>query len=178
MLPRCTLLNSNRNAAIQRRLRTRTEASSLATSPRPTVLRVEQAGFPNISVIAEIFVSLNHSPLIVGPFVGVGHASEQATSSRKARKYICRACSYSADLRKVVMKHGLYLRQQIQLPSAWVDLAIKIGQTDMRKPRQNFRREIPSWTLPEFQRNSASAYTVTRVKSSNCETENYLPNMA
>ena len=52
----------------------------------------------------------------------------------------------------VVMKHGLYLRQQIQLPSACVDLATKIGKTDMRKPRQSSRREIPSWTWPEFQR--------------------------
>lgn len=50
------------------------------------------------------------------------------------------------------------------MPSAWVEFATKICQTYMRKPRQIFRREIPSWTLPDSQRNRASAYTV---KSSN-----------
>ena len=115
MLPRCTLPNLNRYAAIQHRLRTRTEGFELGdkSSSYCAVLRVEQPDFPSIPGIVEILVRLNHSPLIVGQFVGVGCASEQATSSGK------RENTYVAHDRALPifgrwMKHGLYLRQQIQ----------------------------------------------------------------
>jgi hypothetical protein len=69
------------------------------------------------------------------------------------------------------------LSQQIQLPSAWVDLAIKIGHTDMRKPRQIFRPEVPSWTLPEFQRLMQVRTRLSRVFAKCRKIDMYLPSI-